>query len=57
MTFNEANTVEQMVLDACITIGWTYAARPALSRQVYRATRFETVEWSGDMLLPRKVVG
>ena len=33
MTFNEANTVEQMVLDACISNGWTYAAGPSLSRQ------------------------
>ena len=33
MTFNEANTVEQMVLDACVSNGWTYAAGPSLSRQ------------------------
>ena len=33
MTFNEANTVEQMVLDACVSNGWTYAAGPTLSRQ------------------------
>ena len=33
MTFNEANAVEQMVLDACVSNGWTYAAGPTLSRQ------------------------
>ncbi|MEQ8854778.1 type I restriction endonuclease subunit R [Gimesia sp.] len=33
MTFNEANTVEQMVLDAAVSNGWTYAAGPSLSRQ------------------------
>ncbi len=33
MTFNEANTVEQMVLDACVSNGWTYATGPSLSRQ------------------------
>lgn len=33
MTFNEANTVERMVLDACVSSGWTYAAGPSLSRQ------------------------
>jgi len=31
--FSEANTVEQMVLDACVSNGWTYAAGPTLSRQ------------------------
>ncbi|MBR9802640.1 type I restriction endonuclease subunit R [bacterium] len=34
MSFTEANTVEQMVLDACVSNGWTYAAGPTLSRQV-----------------------
>ena len=33
MSFNEANTVEQMVLDSCVSNGWTYAAGPSLSRQ------------------------
>ena len=33
MTFNEANADEQMVLDACVSNGWTYAAGPTLSRQ------------------------
>ncbi len=31
--FDEANTVEQMVIDACVSNGWTYAAGPSLSRQ------------------------
>ena len=34
MTFNEANTVEQMVLDACIQNGWEYVPGPSLTRQV-----------------------
>ena len=34
MTFNEANTVEQMVLDACIQNGWKYVPGPSLARQV-----------------------
>ena len=33
MTFTEANTVEQMVIDACVKIGWTYAVGPQLPRQ------------------------
>ncbi|TWT40203.1 Type I restriction enzyme EcoR124II R protein [Thalassoglobus neptunius] len=33
MTFSEANTVEQMVLDAAVSNGWTYTAGPSLSRQ------------------------
>lgn len=33
MTFNEANTVEQMVLDACVQLGWRYVHAPTLSRQ------------------------
>ncbi|CAE7551618.1 hsdR, partial [Symbiodinium sp. CCMP2456] len=33
MSFSEANTVEQMVLDACVSNGWTYVAGPTLSRQ------------------------
>ena len=31
--FNEANTVEQMVLDACVHLGWQYVHVPTLSRQ------------------------
>jgi type I restriction enzyme R subunit len=31
--FTEANTVEQMVLDTCITLGWRYVDAPTLSRQ------------------------
>jgi type I restriction enzyme R subunit len=30
--FNETNTVEQMVLDTCISLGWRYAPAPTLSR-------------------------
>lgn len=33
MSFNEANTVERMVLDAAVSNGWIYAAGPSLSRQ------------------------
>ena len=33
MTFNEANTVEQMILDACEQLGWKYVPGPSLSRQ------------------------
>ncbi|MAT16924.1 MAG: DEAD/DEAH box helicase [Planctomyces sp.] len=31
--FNEFNSVEKMVLDACVSNGWTYAAGPSLDRQ------------------------
>lgn len=33
MSFTEGNTVEQMVLDACMSNDWTYAAGPTLFRQ------------------------
>ena len=33
MTFNESNTVEQMVLDACVSLGWRYVPAPSLPRQ------------------------
>jgi hypothetical protein len=31
--FNEANTVEQMILDACQELGWQYLPGPQLARQ------------------------
>jgi type I restriction enzyme R subunit len=31
--FTEANTVEQMVRDACVTLGWRYIPAPTLPRQ------------------------
>ena len=34
MTFNEANTVEQMILDACQGLGWRYVSGPEPPRQV-----------------------
>jgi len=33
MTFNEANTVEQMILNSCGQLGWKYVPGPSLSRQ------------------------
>ena len=33
MNFSEANTVEQMVLDTCIKLGWRYVYAPMLTRQ------------------------
>jgi type I restriction enzyme R subunit len=33
MIFTEANTVEQMVLDACVKLGWRYVYAPTLTRQ------------------------
>ena len=33
MTFNEANTVEQMILDACQRLGWQFVPGPQLPRQ------------------------
>ncbi len=30
MTFNEANTVEQMVIDACVELGWHFVPPPTL---------------------------
>ena len=33
MTFNEANTVEQMILDACQELGWQFVSGPELPRQ------------------------
>jgi type I restriction enzyme R subunit len=33
MTFTEANTVEQMVLDACVKLGWRPVPAPTLARQ------------------------
>ena len=32
MNFNEANTVEQMVIDACVSIGWRFVTAPTLPR-------------------------
>ncbi|MFN7842993.1 MAG: hypothetical protein ACK5N9_14845, partial [Pirellula sp.] len=34
MSFNEANTVEQMVLDACQGLGWKFIPGPQLTRQL-----------------------
>jgi hypothetical protein len=34
MTFTEANTVEQMILDACRNPGWKYVAGPELPRGI-----------------------
>lgn len=34
MTFNEANTVEKMILDACQKLGWHYVSGLQLSRQI-----------------------
>ncbi|MFO0180189.1 MAG: hypothetical protein ACK517_00260, partial [bacterium] len=31
--FTEANTVEQMVLDTCVKLGWRYVYAPTLPRQ------------------------
>jgi hypothetical protein len=31
--FNEANTVEQMILDACQGLGWQFVPGPRLPRQ------------------------
>ena len=31
--FNEANTVEQMILDACQGLGWQFVPGPQLPRQ------------------------
>lgn len=31
--FTEANTVDQMVLDACVSLGWRYMPAPTLLRQ------------------------
>jgi hypothetical protein len=31
--FTESNTVEQMVIDACVSLGWRYAPAPSLPRQ------------------------
>ena len=31
--FTEANTVEQMVLDACIALGWRFVPATSLPRQ------------------------
>lgn len=33
MTFNESNTVEQMILDACQGLGWQFVPGPQLPRQ------------------------
>jgi len=33
MTFNEANTVEQIVIDACVSLGWRFVPAPTLPRQ------------------------
>lgn len=33
MTFNEANTVEQMILDTCQALGWQFVPGPTLPRQ------------------------
>lgn len=30
--FTEANTVEQMVLDACVSLGWRFVPVPTLPR-------------------------
>jgi type I restriction enzyme R subunit len=34
MMFNESNTVEQMILDACRELGWQFVPGPQLPRQV-----------------------
>ena len=34
MTFNEENTVEQLVLDSCVSLGWKYVSGPELPRQL-----------------------
>jgi len=33
MTFSEANTVEQMVLDACVSLGWRFVPASTLPPQ------------------------
>lgn len=33
MIFTEANTVEQMVLDTCVSLGWRFVPDPTLPRQ------------------------
>lgn len=33
MSFNESNTVEQMILDACQVLGWQFVSGPQLPRQ------------------------
>ena len=33
MSFNEANTVEQMIIDACQKLGWQFVSGPQLPRQ------------------------
>jgi type I restriction enzyme R subunit len=33
MTFNESNTVEQMIIDACLGLGWQFIPGPQLARQ------------------------
>ncbi|QDV27370.1 PDDEXK family nuclease [Aureliella helgolandensis] len=33
MTFNEANTVEQMILDVCEKLGWQFVPGPQVSCQ------------------------
>ncbi len=38
MTFNEANTVEQMVIDACQGPGWQFVPGPQLPRQAADVT-------------------
>jgi len=57
MSFNEANTVEQMVLDACIQNGWEYVPGPSHSRwysiEVGHSDHFET---PSICPLPRKAV-
>lgn len=43
MIFNEANTVEQMVIDACVALGWEYVPAKELDRQ------------NGDVLVESRV--
>lgn len=38
MTFNEANTVEQMILDACQGLGWQFVSGPHLPFQAADVT-------------------
>ena len=45
MTFNDANTVEQMILDACQGLGWQFVPRPQLPRH------------AADVFVPREADG
>ncbi len=52
--FNEANTVEQMILDACQGLGWQFVPGRQLPRQSADASREPTALAAGSSDRPRR---